>query len=110
MTSSSLSGDGKTLVTVEHGKIEYGQPTGDATVTIRTVDTGAKLHEFKLEQAVTSSSLSGDRKTLVTMEHGKIEYGQPTAVATENIRAGETGANLQACQAEEDANDTHTWS
>jgi hypothetical protein len=43
LSSSCLSGDGKTLVTVEHGKLNsnYGFPEGDATVAIRNVDTGA---------------------------------------------------------------------
>jgi WD40 repeat protein len=69
---------------VEHGKINgYGQPTGDATVTVRTVDTGAKLHEFKSEQPVTSSSLSGDGKTLVVTEGKK-------AI----VRNADTGAKL----------------
>ena len=41
---------------------------GDATVKIRNVDTGATLQEFKSEDAVTSICLSGDGKTLSTVE------------------------------------------
>jgi Tol biopolymer transport system component len=97
-----LSGDGKTLVTVDHGKINgYGNPTGDATVTIRNVDTGAKLQEFKSEQPVTSSSLSADGKTLLTVEHGKLQYGNPTGDATVTIRNAENGATLLGFKSEQ---------
>ena len=56
VTSSALSGDGKSILTIEHGEV-YGRPKKDATVTIRSVDTGATLQEFKSEKPVTSSAL-----------------------------------------------------
>jgi len=98
VTSLSLSGDGKTLVAVEHDELcGSGLPTGAATVTIRNVDNGAKLQEFKSEQPVTSSSLSGDGKTLETVEHGSSHatYGFPEGDATVTIRKVDNGAKLQ---------------
>jgi hypothetical protein len=67
ISSMGLSGDGKTLVTVEHGRNGLFGPEGGATVTTRNVDTGAELQKFKSEHVVTSSSLSGDGKTLLTV-------------------------------------------
>ena len=97
VTDSCLSGDGKTLVTVEHGKLYFrGPPEGDAIVTVRNVDTGAKLHEFESEQVVTSSSLSGDGKSLVTVEHGKLfGGGHPRDDSTITIRNVDTGTKQE---------------
>jgi WD40 repeat protein len=79
-----LSYDGKTLVTVEHGKLDvYGEPAGDATVTIRNAETGAPLREYKSEQPVTSSSLSTDGKTLVYMERSR----QTSTIIFKNTRS-----------------------
>ena len=82
----SLSGDGNTFVTVEHGKVKYGR------------------------QPVTSSSLSGDGKTLVTVEHGKVDcVGRPTGDATVTIlrvrvrRNVDAGAKLQEFKSEVDS-------
>jgi len=98
VTDSCLSGDGKTLVTVEHGKLYFrGPPEGDAIVTVRNVDTGAKLHEFESEQVVTSSSLSGDGKSLVTVEHGEL----PESGRTITIRNVDTGTTLQEFTSEQ---------
>jgi WD40 repeat protein len=101
VTLSSLSGDGKTLVTVEHGKMGMYGPESDATVSVGNVDTGAKLQEFKSEQVVTSSSLSGDGKTLVTVEHGEINGPYPEGDAVVTLRNVDTGAKLQEFKSEQ---------
>lgn len=88
---------GGTLVTVEHGKMNGPLPQGDATVSVRGVDTGDKIHEFKSVKPVTSVSLSGDGKTLAYVEHSHFA-GHPQNNSKVIIRKTDSDAILHQFQ------------
>jgi WD40 repeat protein len=98
VTAIHLSGDGQTLVTVEHDQFSgYFLPVQNATITVRDVDTGAQLQQFHTPHPVTTSSLSIDGKTLLLVAHGKLSFlGTPDGDATVTLRKwDETDAFLQ---------------
>jgi hypothetical protein len=97
---SSLSGDGKSLVTVEYKWDEHGD-TRSSTVLVRNVDSGALLQKFEHEKPVTASSLSGDGKSLLTVE---TDYDEDTSVVT--VRNVDTGAQLQKFEQENCVSDS----
>jgi WD40 repeat protein len=94
ISKACLAGDGKRLVTVEHGEMfprhHGGGPKGDAIVTVRDVETGAKILVFRSEQPVSDCCLSGDGKTLATVE---TDDEEDTSVVT--VRSVDTGAEIQ---------------
>ena len=94
MTSTTLSGDGTTLATAE-GYRESDSIWTENKVVTRNDSTGATLQEFEHEDKITTTCLSGNGKTLVTVEHAKLTYMGPKGDATVTIRNVDTGAKLK---------------
>jgi WD40 repeat protein len=67
VSTTKLSPDGNSLLTVEHGRVSAASvPLDGSVVTLRDVRSGVLLARFQSDQNVAHCALGGDRVALVT--------------------------------------------